>query len=416
MIKVNTKMYLSDRLTAIGVESNMSYESILHEIINYVFEENLSSGEPIDTSKLLLITDDVREKNKIEVNRELTPYMNENQYVDVMSQFEFCDRENCVEIGDMYNVVVIGFLNCINLKSFTNIMNEFRSCRIFLFGDTLVDNQETGNFFMRYLTNRTLTMKTDYDDGRISGKKKINNLLMKLRKSSDVLFDELENNSVSINELDNCLIADDLRDALSDDELFIIVPKRIYGNVMSRVYESMKKDDSVAPKMGDVFYLRRDWIVKTNDRRCMFPAFTKVQMGEINSIFRKSNSRSLYIDADVFINGEMFCGVVIDYSDYLRQFRAENHPEEHELILDSYLEAITSADIIEANEPTIMRITPARIITCVDTKYIRSKKIRSYIETVERDLHYETDCFFYTHFHHALDEIEVFYSDEIKIY
>lgn len=425
MIQYNQKIFLTNRLSVVEVDYNVKRDVVLSHILSFLCAESIEEYQPINTSQILFITDEVTEHGM-------------NMYKTRILQ-DFCKSVNVADVStvschaftgltesplDFSNIstVVVGFINVIPPKVFREIVDFFRNTTVIIFGDPNIENQEYSNYFSRYLTNKSLSIKLDYDTGRYSDSKKINNLVMKLRKDSDGLFENTLNNSIDIQEMD-VIHPSFILNKLESHDVTVVVPKRLYGDIMSKCYELKNGTSDISLKMGTELYIKRSYL--DVDSGVVVPAYTKCV---VIDTFREFTSVSHDSDAITMLEctihltdnrlpdqlkNKVLRGVLVNITDYYKQFNPNLHPEQYDVISESIgkLNISTSDD----SNPALMKVTPFKILTTSDTKYCDTDKMTAFIETIERDIHFSTDTFYYNHFSRVKSELDIFYSDEFEV-
>lgn len=426
MIQYNQKIFLTNKVSAVEVDYNVKKEVVLSHIISYLFNENIETNQPIDTSNILFVTDDtshtILDVFSTALDEEFCPSVNKLNVKTVnVNKFKELTEKFPEEFTNI-NTVILGFVNVIPPILFHNVLKLFESCNIIIFGDPNIENQEYGNYFARYLTNKSLSIKLIYDVGRFSPSKKINNLVHRLRKDCDNLFENTLNNAVDISQHE-VIRSDYIAECLNNDRV-VVVPKRIYGLVMSKFYESEFVKSDLDLTEGMIYHTKRPYLYR--DKNVVIPAYTKIKLINIDRRYTtdiKDGDDILIMEATLKIvddtspeeiKGMILENVLINMTDYFKQFAPNQHPEQFDIIMNEVNKLNISVSI--DSEPEIMKITPFKILNTVDTKYINVDKMTAFIETVERDIHFSTDSFYYNHFARVKDDLVIFYSDEFEVY
>ena len=423
MLIINNKMFLNRQLIAAEVDANTKHRVALAHILTYT-HSNVLNMKDSDFDNVLLITD---------------RYISDDGYVRLdyadfqdtgfnISKMQFPKTVKTVHMGefntkidahqaykDQYDVIVIGFVNTIPESVFDNIYDTFRSKVLVLFGDPILDSSENGHWFMRYLTNKSLSIKSEYDSNRISDKKKINNFLFKIRKDTENLFENSTSLNVGINRKDDIDIYSMVQ-KIDEGDTVIVVPKRISGIVKSRIYEYRNETDDLTLDFDTILYLRRPWTFEVNNQRMIAPPLTKIKIANVKGVWQADDGTQL-LGVDILIYSDdkdfsMVKDVLIDYTDFILQFSYTEHPNNQELFHIA-IHVVRVSDIMD--DMDIMKVTPDLVFTCEDCKYFEIGRTIAYIESVEKEVYFETDSHYYNYFCNTLDNIEIIWSEEFDL-
>lgn len=423
MLIINNKMFLNRQLIAAEVDANTKHRVALAHILTYT-HSNVLNMKDSDFDNVLLITD---------------RYVSDDGYIRLdyadfqdtgfnASKMQFPKTVKTVHMGefntkidahqvykDQYDVIVIGFVNTIPESVFDNIYDTFRSKVLVLFGDPILDSSENGHWFMRYLTNKSLSIKSEYDSNRISDKKKINNFLFKIRKDTENLFENSTSLNVGISRKDDIDIYSMVQ-KIDEGDTVIVVPKRISGIVKSRIYEYRNETDDLTLDFDTILYLRRPWTFEVNNQRMIAPPLTKIKIANVKGVWQADDGTQLLgVDILIYSDDKDFLivkDVLIDYTDFILQFSYTEHPNNQELFQIA-LDAVRMSDI--KDDMDIMKVTPDLVFTCEDCKYFEIGRTIAYIESVEKEVYFETDSHYYNYFCNTLDNIEIIWSEEFDL-
>lgn len=422
-----------NRMVAVDTELNITPEAVCANILCHTYGALLSMNlEP--NFSTLYITGEMLFNDSIEISPECfflsngvtmteTPVM-----LPMMNAWYFLDQtviDSILRDKYQFKQIIVGPINCIPEEVLNNILNYFDFCEIFLYGDPLVDAPEYFNYHMKYLTNANLTIRIDYGTNRISQKKKINNVLTKLRKDGVHLSDISINSLVSINN-DNNISYSFIKQYLEEDpSASVIVPKRLHSLLNSDLYHDIYGRDDLSPQLMDEYFLKYPLFfngtiiesgpngVSTTNGPLLLSAMVRFRICYVyGNYINPINSREyVRVDIQLVDTGYILKEVSIDLDDFFLQFNPEMHPqnmESYRMIEQTYR---TNSNYF-LFDPYSAKICISRMCISDQMKYFRSTKLLDYIELVERDSNFDTDTNWYKHFCNTLDEIDIIYCDE----
>ena len=427
MLNINNKIYLNKRFSVYQVELNSMNEIALAHILAHAYSIVDTHIDDIEFDDVLFITDTTPTDLLLESSdfKEAGVTMQRSNFpkrIRTTSAYNFnniTDEHQAYKAG--VNLVVVGFINTIPEHIFSNIMELFgRGVNYAVFGDSIVDAPESNSYFMRYLTNSSVSVRLDYDNCRISDKKKINNTLSKLRKDLNNLSEITSSNYVSLtslNTIDIPTIANYLEDKTLEHEYLVntvVVPKRFYGKVNSLYYRFMTSKSSLDLTIGDSFYVKHHWTVEQNKNKYVIPPLTKITILQIGRQAFIQGHRCYLCDLAIEDpSGEgkplIVNSAAIDFTDYISNFSRDDHPENW----DDFEDLLKNVDYYQRiHDSDILKIIFAPILNSDMTKYYRPVgKTLAYIEMIERS-YYSSDTNWYKLFAHTIDKIDIIFSDE----
>lgn len=421
MLNINNKMYLNKRFTAVDVEFNTMPEIVLAHILAHAYSIADTHIEDIEFDDVLYIADThiqngtlLLESNDFREAGVTIQRSNFPKRVRCCHAFEFNElNEDILPYREGVNLVVIGYINTIPEHIFTNIQNFFgSSVNYVVFGDPIIDAPEHNSYFMRYLTNSSVSIRLDYDSYRKSDKKKINNTLFKLRRDVTDTSDITASNHVSITSSSSISIPD-IANFLNSRENLVVVPKRLYPKIQSMLYQYITSRSLLDLQPGDVYLLKNTWTCKQGNIRYVVPPLTTVRIMKIyNQVFIQ-NHRCFVCDVSLEDpNGQfvLMNNVVIDFTDYLFDFDARQHPEN----LEDYDDIVRNINQFNTtiHDSSVMKIMFSGCITSDMIKYYPSKATRAYIETIGRDAYYTTDFNWYKIFCNTTELMDIVFTQE----
>lgn len=420
MININNKIFLNRRRAAMEVDFNMIPEAIVSHILSHSygigdthiddieFDDVLFiSDRHINGNNLLLESNDFREAG-VTMQRSNFPKRVRTCHATIFD--EITD-----ETADMFqdvNLVIIGFVNIIPEHICNNILNFIgNKISVVLFGDSLIDSPEHNNYFMKHLTNASLSIKIDYDNYRLSDKKKINNTLFKLRKDVQNLSDITNSNHVSVTSSNVINIADVTNQLLSNNAT-VILPKRHYAHVNGLVYQNITSRTKLDFQPGDVFLTKFPWLVEEDGKKYIIPPLVTVRIMLVKNQLFINNHRCFVCDVVVEKDSAAVLiahNVVIDFTDYILNFDSELFPDN----LEDY-EDIMKFNQFESHlhDSKILKVMFSKCVSSDMPKYFDSDNTVSYIETIERDSFYHTDFNWYKMFARTKENINIIVTDE----
>lgn len=429
MIVANDKMYMYRRLTAVDAELNIKSSTIVAHLLAHSYAVALNMNVPIDF-RCLYITCDFSANGVMTIDPEqfqlaLNGVKVIDQPINITCEnaWNFMDQEciNRWSADTGYQQVIIGPINLIPEIILQTILECFPHAEIFMYGDPLVDSPEYYNQHMNYLSNACLTVKVDYGVNRISEKKKVNNVLTKMRKDNTQLGDLSINTSVSVNN-DNNINYVFIKQYLEEDpNSCVIVPKRLFAELNSALFYDTYGRDDLNPQIMETFLLKYPYTFRGNvtfpngDKvNITFPmsAMTQFRIVQIYSNVVNNYNNREYIRVDIqLMDGTILYDIMIDLDDFYLQFNPEFHPgnlEQFRTIQQTCEQTPTYFEF----DPNSMKMCISRMITSDQAKYFRSTKTLDYIELIERESHFGTDSNWFKHFCNTLDEIDIIYCDE----
>lgn len=423
MLNVNNKMYLNKRFTAVDVEFNTMREIVLAHILAHSYQiadthiEDIEfddvlyiSDKHIENRTLLLESNDFREAG-VTMARQNFP-----KRVRTCHAYEFNElSEDLLPYREGINLIVIGYINTIPEHIFENIKNFFGSTmNIVIFGDPLVDAPENNSYFMPYLSNASVTIKLEYDSYRKSDKKKINNTLIKLRKDVTSLVDITNSNHVNV-KTTSVIDVDSIIDYINNFNNLVVLPKRFYAIVNSRIFQSATQRSNLNFEVGDQFILKHTWTFKQDGKNYVVPPLVLIRLMNIKGELNISGHRCIVCDVSVkdpnTDNPPMLVmDAVIDYTDYLFSFDQSQHPDN----MEDYNDIVANINRFNSiiHDSSVAKVMFCNCVTSDMAKYYDSKYTLAYIETIERDGYYSSDFNWYKIFCNTLDGIDIVVTDE----
>lgn len=429
MIVANDKMYMYRRLTAVDAELNIKSSTIVAHLLAHSYAVALNMNVPIDF-KCLYITCDfsangnmVIDPDQIQLAMNGVRVTEDPITISCENAWNFMDPTYITNwsIDRGYQQVIIGPINLIPEVILQTILQCFTQAEIFIYGDPLVDSPEYYNQHMNYLSNACLTVKVDYGVNRVSEKKKVNNVLTKMRKDNTQLGDLSINTSVSVNN-DNNINYVFIKQYLEEDpNSCVIVPKRLFAELNSALFYDIYGRDDLNPQVMETFLIKYPYTFRGNitfpdgSKTIMtiaFPAMTQFRIVQIyGNLINNYNNRE-YVRVDIqLMNGTILYDIMIDLDEFYLQFNPEFHPaniEQFRTIQQTCEQTPTYFEF----DPNSLKICISRMITSDQAKYFKSTKTLDYIELIERDSHFGTDSNWFKHFCNTLDEIDIIYCDE----
>lgn len=429
MLIENNKIHLNKRFSCVEVDFNTIPEVILAHILNHIYNFEITSCEDMNFDNVLFITDKALPKNTHHITLESTDFKecgNTNinrmyfpKRITTANAYEFIEDFTDIDYSDK-TLIVIGFINNINEEVFETIKRKFTGIQIVAFGDPIVDNPENANYHMRYLTNASSLIKTEYDTSKLSTKKKLNNTLMRFRKDNMTLSDISNSNVVTIEHTSRVDI-NKIDDFLETDPLnTVVVPKRMYTELNSMLYEKRYYETNLDLQEGRYYYTKYHTALYDKEGvPFILPPMSKVQIGFIHRSIINTDGNKIVL-CDLFLdNGkgegpdsyEIIEDVQIDFLDYVMNFSPEMHTsnmEDYELINELYF----NDRPMFIRSPRVMKLLPFRIVVSEQCKYFVSNCTLSFIESIERHSAYKTDTSWYKHFATTLNELYIITSDE----
>lgn len=430
MIVVNDKMYMYRRLTAVDAELNLTSSTIVAHIIAHSYSVALSMNLPIDF-KTLYITCDFSVNNKLTIDPDQLQLANNGVKVSdnpieiyCENAWNFLDSNSVTQwmVDRGYKQIIIGPINLIPENVLQTILQCFPASEIYLYGDPVVDAPEFYNHHMNYLSNACLSVKVDYGVNRLSEKKKINNVLTKMRKDNVGLADISINTSVTVNN-DNAINYVFIKQYLEEDpEASVIVPKRLFAELNSALFYDLYGRDDLNPQVMDTYLFKLPFTFKgkmcdSQGSICSYitipiPAMTQFRIIQIYGNFISNINNKEYMNVDIqLMDGSILYGLVIDLDDFMLQFHPELHP--------ANITAFQTIQQTYENTPNYFNFDPDTVKMCISRmctsdqmKYFKSTKTLDFIELIERDSHFGTDTNWFKHFCNTLDEIDIIYCEE----
>ena len=243
----------------------------------------------------------------------------------------------------------------------------------------------------------------------------ITSITFKIRKDTENLFENSTSLNVGINRKDDIDIYSMVQ-KIDEGDTVIVVPKRISGIVKSRIYEYRNETDDLTLDFDTILYLRRPWTFEVNNQRMIAPPLTKIKIANVKGVWQADDGTQL-LGVDILIYSDdkdflMVKDVLIDYTDFILQFSYTEHPNNQELFQIA-LDAVRMSDI--KDDMDIMKVTPDLVFTCEDCKYFEIGRTIAYIESVEKEVYFETDSHYYNYFCNTLDNIEIIWSEEFDL-
>lgn len=424
MLNVNNKMYLNKRFVVVDVEFNTMFEIALAHILSHAYSITDTHIDDIEFDDVLFISDRtlpdylLLESNDFKEAGVTMQRSNFPKRVRTLNAYNFNELGDHLEpFSEGINLIVLGFINTIPEHIFDNIMSFFgRGVNYAIFGDPLIDAPEYNSYFMRYLTNASVSVRLDYDSYRASDKKKINNTLSKLRKDVSSLSEITASNYVSISCIDDVSI-NRIEEYLEQDNKknTVIIPKRLYGTVSSKLYERKFGRSSLDFRPGDIYLTKFHWTFKQDGNMYVVPPLTRIEIAQIYNQLFVMEHRCFVCDLSVLYDDREPVYVkqaVLDFTDFLFNFDSGQHPEN----IEDFEEIMNNINVFGNNtiqDSSVLKImfTPV-IISDMAKYYSNTENTMSYIETIERDSYYTSDFSWYKHFCNTINQIDIVTSDE----
>ena len=252
-------------------------------------------------------------------------------------------------------------------------------------------------------------------------KRQIDSTLNKLRKDATDLTQLTNSSSIHVDYTDVVDISEIEEFLATNEESLVIVPKRFFSGINSRLWTSTK-ESTINIVAGDVFYNRYPFTLIHGKTVDVIPAMSEVRiiMDNNRKTFISGRECKLYDvvftfkrefeDIKVSISAS---DVLIDFSSFLLSFSPDYHPGN----IDEYDEIFANMEEYDFNivlDPTILTVVPYRIVFSEDAKYSKSLNTLSYIERNERSLGYRSDTSWYKHFCKTLENIYIRYADDFN--
>ena len=424
MLNVNNKMYLNKRFVVADVEFNTMFEIALAHILAHAYAIADTHIEDIEFDDVLFISDrsldrcTLLESNDFKEAGVTMQRSNFPKRVKTVSAYEFNElTDDLAGYKEGVNLVIIGFINTIPEHIFNNIIQFFgRGVNFVIFGDPIIDAPEHNSYFTRYLTNASVSVRLEYDDYRISGVKKINNTLFKLRRDVTSLTEITASNHVSMNSRTTFSL-ENMRHYMFDHEdgelNTIVVPKRWYSIVSSSLYEYVRSRSSLDFQVGDEFYVKYTWIFEQDDHKYIIPPMTKITILQIfNQLFVQKHRCFV---CDILVKTEdqdvIVRNAVIDFTDYMFNFDSSKHPEN----IEDFEDILNNINVFNQHiyDATVLKVVFAPVLTSDMCKYCYPTTATfAWIETIERDAYYSSDFNWYKIFCNTTRNIDIVVSDE----
>ena len=216
MIMENDKIYLNRSLISMSADINIKRSTIFAETLMWLFGHEALLYGKINVDDILFVTD--RDED-ILLKPEDFMYGTQQlplifpMHINVINAHVFSNLEKIpdivTKIKTQYKVIVVGFINNININAFNNILwlNRDSANVVIVYGDELLDSIENKNYHRTYLSNNNLSIKLDYSENRINDTKKICGAIAKMRKSSDLVH--IATNAISVQYI-NTITSGDL--------------------------------------------------------------------------------------------------------------------------------------------------------------------------------------------------------------
>ena len=429
MIVTNDKMYMYRRLTAVDAELNIKSSTIVAHLLAHSYSVALNMNVPIDF-KCLYITCDfsangsmVIDPDQIQLAMNGVRVTEDPVTITCENAWNFIDPSYITNwsVDRGFQQVIIGPINLIPEIILHTILQCFPYAEIFMYGDPLVDSPEYYNQHMNYLSNACLTVRVDYGVNRISEKKKVNNVLTKMRKDNTQLGDLSINTSVSVNN-DNNINYVFIKQYLDEDpHSCVIVPKRLYSELNSALFYDLYGRDDLNPQVMETYMFKYPYTFKGHitfpdgSKTIMtipLPAMTKFRIVQIyGKVINNYNNRE-YMRVDIqLMDNSILYDIMIDMDDFFLQFNPEFHPANME-VFGTIHETCEHTPTYFEFDPNCIKMCISRMVTSDQTKYFISTKTLDFIELIERNSHFGTDSNWFKHFCNTLDEIDIIYCDE----
>lgn len=425
MITINNKLYINKKFTAMDADLNMMREIVVTHALSHAYAICDSHIDNIEFDDVLYISDVHIPNNTLLLEstdfRETGVTMSRSNFPKRVSTMHYAifnditDNPALEGLRENVNLLIVGFVNTIPEHIFNNIMEVFGSQpSVIIFGDPLVDSPENNNYFMKYMTNTSIGVSLDYDNYRLSDKKKINNTLLKLRKDISNLGDITNSNYVSL-RMANDIVVNDVVDELLQKGASVVLPKVHYAKVNSLVYSYITSRNRLDFEPGDTFLVRYPWLAMANDTVYIIPPMTVVKIMMIhNQIF--INSHRCFV-CDIVIENDngnplLIKSAIIDFTDYIMNYDPTMFPENMEDFEDILKYNLFDTQIHDAH---VLKVLFCKTLTPDMAKYYDSDVTTAYIETIDRDVMYPSDFNWYKIFARTKENINIIVADEFDI-
>lgn len=433
MIVVNDKMYMYRKLIAVDAELNIKPETVIAHILAHSYQTALNMNVPVDFKCLYINCDSESYINgMLEISGDqLQAALNgasvnlEPSYkIETVNAWTLLDEKHLTEWynHNQYLQVIVGPINLIPESVLQNILVCFHNSEIYLYGDPLIDSPEYYNHHMNYLTNTTLSLRVDYGVNRISDKKKLNNVLTKMRKDNMQLGDISINTSVSVNN-DNNINYIFIKQYLEESPgSTVVVPRRLYPEMNSALYYDLYGTDNLDIDIMNEYLFRLPYLFSgrvsfingESSPYFVLPIAPMTKFRVLNkygTVINNYNNKE-YLRVDIqLMDGTILHDLMIDLDDFMLQFHPELHPANIETFKTIQHMYETTPTYFEF-DPSSVKICISRLTTSDYTKYFTSTKTLAYIELIERESSFGTDANWFKHFCKTLDEIDIIYCEE----
>lgn len=403
MIQENNKIYLNRSLISMSADINIKKETVYAEIIAWLFRNEAMLYGKCNVDDVLFISD--TDSNNVVLTPENfagVPGWMESTYlsyplsVKSINAHVFTNMEKIPEvINDIrtkFKVIVVGFINNIGIDAFNNILYLLRgtSSVVIIFGDELIDSIENKNYHRAYLSNNNLALKLEYADSRLAPSKKLNGAIARMRKTVDMASIASTAMHLSIN---NVISSNDMVDIFMSKEIGelyqIIVPKSLYHDIMSDMYNRLYNNDDVFLKIFRNYYLKMPYLyINNNDKNLpkfiYLDSMTAVTISGIHYMSNMGHKMVVCCDMNV-VNGK-YAGiylnnVIVDFNTYIWNF----NPDKHIIDPDVINMALVNYALNEENtwDASLCQLVPFPLCTYETAKYTTVDDCYAFIETLE---------------------------------
>lgn len=398
MIMENDKIYLNRSLISMSADINIKRSTIFAETLMWLFGHEALLYGKINVDDILFVTD--RDED-ILLKPEDFMYGTQQlplifpMHINVINAHVFSNLEKIpdivTKIKTQYKVIVVGFINNININAFNNILwlNRDSANVVIVYGDELLDSIENKNYHRTYLSNNNLSIKLDYSENRINDTKKICGAIAKMRKSSDLVH--IATNAISVQYINTITSGDliSLLDTFNPDIVTqIIVPKSIYHDIISDIYNRIYCNEDIFIKMFRNYYLKMPYIHIVNNGKdtsyVFLDAMTCVTVTNIHYISSVGYKMVVSVDMNV-VNGRYagtnLYNVILDFNSYIWNF----NPDKHIIDPDTVNMALVNYALNEENiwDAALCQVVPFPICTYETAKYVDAVNTHAFIETLE---------------------------------
>lgn len=430
MIHEYTKIFLHRNIVTVTTDINMKPSVILAETLEWLFSNRFGKNKDILDSTLF-ITDSLSNNTNVTLSRKDFPYIVDGE-PHLIDYFPYDDNEHTIlgisighflnleKMGDMFNllspqkykVIILGFINNIPDTILNNIFKLYSNSLIVVFGDEVLGSINNDPMHLRFLTNCNLKLTSDRSDDRVSPNKKISAAIAQMRKPTSK-FGDIQSASIVV-DVKHTLDETNFKDIMDTESTLkvegekyqIIVPHRLYNDIMSDVHNSIYGVEEIAIRMFRDYYNKLPLIHTNPDGSTHFiPPLTKMNVLNIKMAGFKDGDSMLICDIICdYVDGVKdikLIDVAINYSAYARSFNPEKHVFTHEV----------PNTLLEKWSPDILYLIPFPIITYEFAKLTCVDRTYGFIETINTFNNYKPATDVYPYFCRTTKGINIVQSD-----